>query len=76
MNLHLLEKNLLNYFTPPEKTPELFEKMLPFAIALGVENKWADKFESVLNQAIEEGTYKPVWYAGNIHQLNSKFRFV
>lgn len=70
MYLKKAEKDLLNYFTPPEKTPELFEKMLPFAIALGVENKWADKFESVLNQAIEEGTYSPVWYVGNIHQLN------
>ncbi|MBY5960192.1 DUF2207 domain-containing protein [Membranicola marinus] len=65
------EKSMLEFFTPPEKTPELFEKMLPFAIALGVENRWGKKFKQVLDDAIEKGTYAPVWYAGNIHQINS-----
>lgn len=71
MYLDKSEKEMLNYFTPPEKTPELFEKMLPYAIALGVENKWGKKFEGVLAKAISEGTYVPIWYAGNIHNINS-----
>ena len=62
---------MLEYFTPPEKTPELFEKMLPFAIALGVENRWGKKFRKILDDAIEQGTYSPVWYSGNVHQMNS-----
>jgi len=70
MYLDKSEKEMLDYFTPPEKTPELFEKLLPFAIALGVENRWNKKFESVLSKAIEEGTYIPIWYTGNIHQIN------
>lgn len=71
MYLDKSEKAMLEYFTPPEKTPELFEKMLPFAIALGVENKWGNKFKKILDEAIEKGTYVPLWYTGNIHQINS-----
>ncbi len=39
------------------KTPEMFEKFLPFAMALGVEETWAKAFE---------GIYKdpPSWYTG------------
>jgi uncharacterized membrane protein len=29
------------------KTPELFEKFLPFAMALGVEHQWARAFEGI-----------------------------
>ncbi len=71
MYLDKSEKAMLDYFTPPEKTPELFEKLLPFAIALGVENRWGKKFKSVLDAAIEQGTYSPLWYTGNIHQINT-----
>jgi len=70
MYLDKSEKEILDYFTPPEKTPELFEKLLPYAIALGVENRWNKKFEKVLSQAIEQKTYAPIWYTGNIHQIN------
>ncbi|GAA5222041.1 DUF2207 domain-containing protein [Membranihabitans marinus] len=65
------EKALLEFFTPPEQTPELFEKYLPYAIALGVENKWAKKFKDVLAKAIENNTYHPVWYSGNINQIHN-----
>src|SRR5207249_7455824 len=30
-----------------EKTPEMFEKFLPFAMALGVEHQWARAFEGI-----------------------------
>lgn len=41
----------LEALNPPEKTPELFERMLPYAIALDVENSWAEKFKNVLAAA-------------------------
>ena len=41
----------LEALNPPEKTPALFERMLPYAIALDVENSWAEKFKSVLAAA-------------------------
>ena len=42
--LSVAEEDRLEYLNPPEKTPELFEKFLPYAIALNVENTWAKRF--------------------------------
>jgi uncharacterized membrane protein len=39
------------------KTPEMFEKYLPFAMALGVEDNWAKAFDSIYTQP-------PQWYSG------------
>ena len=66
--LSVTEENRLEVLHPPEKTPELFERFLPYAIALGVENKWADKFASVLAAAAadpsRQGSYMG-WYVGS-----------
>jgi len=40
-----------------EKTPELFEKYLPYAMALRVEKKWAQTFSTI-------GLQPPKWYQG------------
>ena len=45
--LEVAEKDDLNLRHPPELTPELFERYLPFAIALGVEQDWAKRFAAV-----------------------------
>jgi uncharacterized membrane protein YgcG len=47
---------------PPKLTPELFESYLPAALALGVEQKWAERFTRVLD--IEAPNYRPTWYSG------------
>ena len=53
--------------TPPTKTPELFERYLPYAIALGVEKAWTKQFASVFAQLEKEGhPYQPVWYHGGV----------
>lgn len=39
------------------RTPEMFERFLPFAMALGVEHHWARAFEGIY-------TTQPGWYAG------------
>jgi uncharacterized membrane protein len=39
------------------KTPEMFEKFLPFAMALGVEKNWSKAFENIYTQP-------PQWYQG------------
>jgi uncharacterized membrane protein YgcG len=62
--LSVAEKDELELRNPPEKTPELFEKYLPYAMALGVENKWGERFTSILARAMEEGSYHPNWYTG------------
>ena len=42
--LGVAEEDRLNAMNPPDKTPELFEKFLPYAVALDVQNAWAKKF--------------------------------
>jgi len=52
---------ILAKLDPPEDTPERFEMMLPYALALGVEREWAARFADVLERA----SYAPGWYAGS-----------
>ena len=59
--LSVAEEDRLNLENPPERTPELFEKFLPYALALGVEQKWSEHFAGVLTEA----QYQPEWYSGN-----------
>ncbi len=62
--LETAEEERLRLMHPPDKTPELFEKYLPYAMALDVENKWSEKFEDVLARAMADGSYHPGWYSG------------
>lgn len=64
--LGITEEERLDTLHPPEKTPELFERYLPYAIALDVENRWADKFATVLAAAAVAGTaaHTASWYSG------------
>lgn len=47
---------------PPKMTPAIYEAYLPAALALGVEQTWAEKFASALRVNPEQ--YQPGWYAG------------
>jgi uncharacterized membrane protein YgcG len=59
------EERLKVIGTPPTKTPELYEKYLPYAIALGVEKAWSSQFAPVFTEYEKEGhPYVPVWYMG------------
>jgi uncharacterized protein (TIGR04222 family) len=55
MYLDVAEKDDLELRHPPEKTPQLFEAYLPYALALGVEQSWAEQFADVFAQ-LEERT--------------------
>jgi uncharacterized membrane protein YgcG len=64
--LSVAEKERLNLLNPPEKTPALFERYLPYALALDVENAWSEQFAEVLAKAgTETQPYSPVWYSGS-----------
>ena len=66
--LSITEEDRLEALHPPEKTPELFERYLPHAIALGVENRWAGKFASVLAAAAADPDRQGStmgWYVGS-----------
>lgn len=54
--------------TPPERTPELYEKYLPYAMALGVEKAWTNQFTPLFAQMEKAGhPYHPHWYIGNYY---------
>ena len=68
MYLETAEKNRLNINGEPPMTVERFETILPYAIALGVEEPWSDHFEGELaRNAVEgvSGTYQPRFYSGS-----------
>lgn len=55
MYMDTAEKDRINFHNAPEKKPERFEKLLPYAMALGVETAWAKQFEDMHNA-------QPEWY--------------
>ena len=65
MYLATAEEDRLNVLHPPEKTPELFERYLPYALALDCENEWNAKFAAVLAAAAVAGAAAPAWYSGS-----------
>jgi len=48
---------------PPRMTPALYEAYLPAALALDVEQKWAERFARELE--IDPQHYQPAWYSGS-----------
>jgi len=64
--LSVAEKDRLNQLLPPEeKTPEVFEKFLPYALALDVEQEWCERFADVLAAARADNRYTNTWYTGS-----------
>jgi hypothetical protein len=67
MFLETAERDRLEILHPPEVTPEIFEKYLPYAIALDAENAWSRKFAEAAARAGEDParrSYSPSWYSG------------
>lgn len=65
--LDVAEKDEMNLRNPPQVTPELFERYLPYAIALGVEQHWGERFARTLEKLRESQRpvhYYPMWYTG------------
>ena len=56
--LETAEKDRIVFHNAPERTPELFQKFLPFAMVLGVEKAWASQFKGIY-------LVPPSWYTGN-----------
>jgi uncharacterized membrane protein YgcG len=61
--MEVAEEHRLGVLHPPERTPELFERYLPHALALGVEHEWSEKFADVLAKSAAEDQ-SPSWYSG------------
>ncbi len=69
MYLDATEQQVFQQLMPPQQTLELFERYLPYAIALGVENHWAEKFDNIIQQAIASG-YQPSYYRGSMLSMS------
>jgi uncharacterized membrane protein len=72
MFLGAVDGDRMNRINPPEQTPERFEEFLPYALALDVEQAWAEKFSGVLNEAnrapgseASSTGYTPSFYSGS-----------
>ena len=57
--LSMTEKERLDFHNAPEKNPEQFTEYLPYAMVLGIEKKWAQKFEGIYIP-------QPDWYQSNV----------
>ena len=55
--LSVAEKDRIKFHNAPEKSPEQFEKLLPYAMVLGVEKQWAEQFKDIYHEP-------PNWYEG------------
>jgi uncharacterized membrane protein len=78
MYLSAAEEKMLQFSNPPELTPEKFEKLLPYAMVLDVEEIWGEKFQNKLRMSAQSQEYRPGWYGGGMiqraafaHMLNS-----
>ena len=49
------EEARIKFHNAPEKNPERFEKLLPYAMVMKVEKEWAKQFEGIYNT-------QPSWY--------------
>jgi uncharacterized membrane protein YgcG len=56
--IEVAEKDRINFHNAPEKNPQHFEALLPYAVALGIEKKWAEQFKDLDMQ--------PSWYHGPV----------
>ncbi len=66
MFLGATEGDRLQRMVPADRTPELYEKYLPYALALNVEQAWTEQFADVLSASLrtDGGGYRPGWYSG------------
>jgi uncharacterized membrane protein YgcG len=62
--LGVAEADRLRVLNPPDFTPALYETLLPYAIALGVEMVWSRRFAAAL--AASQTEYQPDWCDGSL----------
>ncbi|MEC5158627.1 DUF2207 domain-containing protein [Chryseobacterium sp. MP_3.2] len=66
MYLGTAEEKTLQFHNPPAMTPDVFEKMLPFAMVLGVDKIWGEKFQNMIKNSSMGGnqSYQSNWFVG------------
>ena len=71
--LETAETNRLNLRDAPQMSEELYERYLPYAAGLGVEEPWSKAWAAHLSRVApgREHDYHPAWYRGNSWDSNS-----
>jgi Predicted membrane protein (DUF2207) len=72
MFLGEVDGDRMNRSIPAETTPQVFERYLPYALSLDLEQAWAQRFAGVLGGASQapgsasgnSPAYSPAWYSG------------
>jgi uncharacterized membrane protein len=67
-----------DHFARLVNSPEMFDKYLPYAMALGVDGKWARAFENIYKQPPDwykgryDGTFRPSLLMNNLNAMSSR----
>jgi len=56
--IHRAEVKQMEFHDAPEKSPQLFEKLLPYAMAFNLTSIWTKQFEGLMSES-------PQWYVGS-----------
>ncbi|NRD22713.1 DUF2207 domain-containing protein [Winogradskyella litoriviva] len=71
MYMSAAEEKQIAHFNPPDLTPAIFEKLLPYAIVLGAEDVWGEKFQNLINKSMMDQRYQPTWYVGHVSNFST-----
>jgi len=63
--LSAAEERQIQMFNPPKLTPEVFEKLLPYAMAFKVDQIWGKKFQKLMDGASLQKQHRSSWYTGS-----------
>lgn len=72
--LSVAEGDDIKGLTLPTKTPQLYERYLPYALALDVQNKWAEQFADILDtsqMASATATSSATYHAAHLMSIAS-----
>ncbi len=71
------EEHRLDMMNPPAMDKSHFESLFPYALALGLENRWAAHFAALFNtEKVEsKSSYQPEWFDSHYHGSFSSTSF-
>jgi len=53
------ERSRIEFLEPPEDTPQVYERLIPWALAFGITKIWENRFRDL----IDNDDYNPAWYS-------------
>ncbi len=71
MYLKTTDEHRFNFMNPPEKNLSLYEKYLPFAIALDCEMEWGEKFKDIIATTVTENTTDGIHHSSSFNNFRS-----